>query len=226
MSPAVLKRKARLIGVMVASDRLAVLDELLSAMSSDAGVRFVASPVTRAEALIESLKERRPDVLLLDRSLLQKLDANTRASLADVVRAKVLVLSDTARAGLAREVLQNRFHGYVTGKEIGIVLKAIRSVHRGELWLPRRALAEAVYGSGRPPGHVATAVSRIARPVSSLTPREQQVVNDVRTGCSNKEIARRLGIKEDTVKKHLRKVFGKLGVRRRTQLVLLGLAAG
>jgi two-component system nitrate/nitrite response regulator NarL len=214
------------IGVMVASDNFAVLDGLLSALS-DPGVRLVGSPVTRAGALIESLKQRRPDVLLLDRSLLQKLDADTRSSLADVSPgAKVLVLSDTARAGLARTVLQNHFHGYVSGIEIGIVLKAIRSVHRGELWLPRRALAEAVYGLGRAPRRVARAVGRIARPVASLTPREQQVVNDVRTGCSNKEIASRLGIREDTVKKHLRKVFGKLGVRRRTQLVLLEAAAG
>jgi DNA-binding NarL/FixJ family response regulator len=216
-----------MIGVMVASDSPAVLDGLLSAMSFDPGVRFVGSPVTRAGALIESLKQRRPDVLLLDRSLLRKLTAATLASLADVaVGAKVLVLSDTARAGLARKVLQNRFHGCVSGNEIGIVLKAIRSVHRGELWLPRRALAEAVYGSGRPPRRVSRTASRIASPVPSLTPREQQVVNDVRTGCSNKEIASRLGIKEDTVKKHLRKVFGKLGVRRRTQLVLLEAAAG
>ena len=57
-----------------------------------------------------------------------------------------------------------------------------------------------------------------------LTGRESQVVAHVRQGFSNKEIARRLGIQEDTVKKHLQAVFGKLGVRRRA-LVALGHAS-
>jgi DNA-binding NarL/FixJ family response regulator len=53
-----------------------------------------------------------------------------------------------------------------------------------------------------------------------LTGRESQVVEQVRQGFTNKEIARRLGIQEDTVKKHLQAVFGKLGVRRRALLAL------
>jgi len=51
-----------------------------------------------------------------------------------------------------------------------------------------------------------------------LTGRESEVVAHVRQGFTNKEIARRLGIQEDTVKKHLQAAFGKLGVRRRALL--------
>jgi DNA-binding CsgD family transcriptional regulator len=57
---------------------------------------------------------------------------------------------------------------------------------------------------------------------SHLTGRESQVVAHVRQGFSNKEIARRLGIQEDTVKKHLQAVFGKLGVHRRALVALRG----
>lgn len=57
-----------------------------------------------------------------------------------------------------------------------------------------------------------------------LTDRENEIVKHLRLGFTNKEIARRLGIQEDTVKKHLQSVFGKLGVRRRA-LVALGGAA-
>jgi DNA-binding NarL/FixJ family response regulator len=53
-----------------------------------------------------------------------------------------------------------------------------------------------------------------------LTGRESQVVAHVRQGFTNKEIARRLGIQEDTVKKHLQAVFGKLGVHRRALVAL------
>jgi DNA-binding NarL/FixJ family response regulator len=54
-----------------------------------------------------------------------------------------------------------------------------------------------------------------------LTGRESQVVAHVRQGLTNKEIARRLGIQEDTVKKHMQAVFEKLGVHRRV-LVAIG----
>jgi DNA-binding NarL/FixJ family response regulator len=54
-----------------------------------------------------------------------------------------------------------------------------------------------------------------------LTGRESEVVAHVRQGLTNKEIARHLGIQEDTVKKHMQAVFGKLGVHRRA-LVAIG----
>jgi DNA-binding CsgD family transcriptional regulator len=57
-------------------------------------------------------------------------------------------------------------------------------------------------------------------PVQHLTGREAEIVAQLRQGATNKEIARRLGIQEDTVKKHLQSVYGKLGVHRRA-LVLL-----
>lgn len=57
-------------------------------------------------------------------------------------------------------------------------------------------------------------------PAAALTPREAQVVEQLRLGRSNKEIARALGVKEDTVKKHLQAAYAKLGVHRRTQVAL------
>ena len=57
--------------------------------------------------------------------------------------------------------------------------------------------------------------------MEGLTPRERQAVELLREGLSNKQIARQLGVGEDTVKKHLQNVFAKLGVHRRA-LVALG----
>ncbi|MGH8615807.1 MAG: response regulator transcription factor, partial [Gammaproteobacteria bacterium] len=57
-----------------------------------------------------------------------------------------------------------------------------------------------------------------------LTKREEQIVRLLGQGLTNKQMARQLGIMEDTVKKHLQNVFGKLGVRRRTLVVLRRLA--
>jgi DNA-binding NarL/FixJ family response regulator len=59
--------------------------------------------------------------------------------------------------------------------------------------------------------------------VTPLTQREAQLVNFLRNGLKNKEIARALGITEGTVKGHLTRLFRKVGVRNRFELALFGL---
>ena len=61
------------------------------------------------------------------------------------------------------------------------------------------------------------------RPVGNrpLTPRELEVLAELRTGADNKGIAHTLGIAEWTVKAHLTRIYAKLGVRNRTQAVLV-----
>ena len=55
-----------------------------------------------------------------------------------------------------------------------------------------------------------------------ITPREVEILELIATGLSNREIAERLFVSENTVKTHSRRVFEKLGARRRTQAVQLG----
>jgi two-component system, NarL family, nitrate/nitrite response regulator NarL len=62
--------------------------------------------------------------------------------------------------------------------------------------------------------------SDIAEPFFELSHCEQQVVTLVCEGLSNKEIARRLGVTEGTVKGHLHLIYKKLGVRSRTHLLI------
>jgi DNA-binding NarL/FixJ family response regulator len=209
----------------VASNRPGIAEELSSELACDSGLLIVAPPVTKAETLLERLKGARLDVLLLDRSLLQRLDAETAASLVNrFPGTRVLLISARPQARLAATVLRNHFHGCITGRhDAGFYSRAIRSVHRGELWLSRLVLTEAVYASRHAPRRPFGAASdRAVRRAPPLTQREEQVTVFLRKGCSNKEIASELGIKEDTVKKHLRKIFSKFGVHRRTQLLLLG----
>jgi len=60
-------------------------------------------------------------------------------------------------------------------------------------------------------------------PTFGLTPRELDVVAAVRLGDSNRAIARRLAVAEDTVKHHLSSVFGKIGVRSRLELAVFAM---
>jgi DNA-binding CsgD family transcriptional regulator len=54
-----------------------------------------------------------------------------------------------------------------------------------------------------------------------LTPRERQIVDLIAQGCTNREIARRLGTKERTVKNQLTPIYGKYNVTNRLQLAVL-----
>ena len=91
------------------------------------------------------------------------------------------------------------------------LLDGIRAAARGESPLHPRAAREllAARSSGRPP-----------TPVVELTPRETEVLILVRQGLANKQIARRLGISERTVKAHLTSTFQRIGVADRTQAAL------
>lgn len=65
-----------------------------------------------------------------------------------------------------------------------------------------------------------------ARTVSTLTPRERQVLNGIKEGNSNRMVARLLGISERTVKVHLHSIFIKLGAASRTEAVIEGIRSG
>jgi DNA-binding NarL/FixJ family response regulator len=113
-------------------------------------------------------------------------------------------------------------HGYVTRDCPGdTVLRAIMAVARHDLWLPRGMVARALSNSQSlrsalsPPATGGGSGNRR----SLLTARERQILQLVRAALTNKEVGRHLGIEEDTVKKHLRNMYAKLGVRRRAQML-------
>jgi DNA-binding NarL/FixJ family response regulator len=165
------------------------------------------------------------DVLVIDGSLCDATCARTITALR--VRRpdlRVIAWGTVERVGAA--VVQQRFHGLLLPHcppDMGV--RAMRAVLRGEWWLPRSLLAQAVAERNG---------DNVEAPVPApdgvaidglLTDRQTQIVAHLRQGFTNKEIARRLGIQEDTVKKHLQAVFGKLGVHRRALVALGGVAA-
>jgi DNA-binding NarL/FixJ family response regulator len=94
-------------------------------------------------------------------------------------------------------------------------VKAVRTVKRGELWVPRALLVQLLFE------HLQAAGNGSAETLAEdkLTPREVEIIGYVRRGFANKQIGEALAIREDTVKKHLRNAYTKLGVHRRTQII-------
>lgn len=114
-------------------------------------------------------------------------------------------------------------HGYVAHDcPADTILRAIQAVARRDLWLPRGMMALALANSQSLRSALGPTASAngSGNSRSLLTARERQILQFVRAGLTNKEVGRHLGIEEDTVKKHLRNMYAKLGVRRRAQMLI------
>ncbi len=96
---------------------------------------------------------------------------------------------------------------------LAMILKGIRLILGGEIWLSRQILVEAlVSGKERKPAQ--------AQGQNGLSPREVQLLVLVSAGASNKEISEKLFISENTVKTHLYNIFRKIKVPNRLQAAL------
>ena len=99
-----------------------------------------------------------------------------------------------------------------------VLLKAIKKVHEGEVWLERSMMAQLLSSmtvARRPP-----VLDPEAENINQLSDRERQVIYLIGQGQKNKQIAAQLCIGETTVRHHLTSIFSKLGVSDRLELLV------
>jgi DNA-binding NarL/FixJ family response regulator len=99
--------------------------------------------------------------------------------------------------------------------------KCIRSVHDGEIWANNSQMSFAVEALASSPS--VRAVD--ANGLSLLSKREMEVVRSLAEGLTNREIAERLGLSQHTIKNYLFRVFDKLGVSSRVELLFMTLSS-
>jgi DNA-binding NarL/FixJ family response regulator len=169
-------------------------------------------------AAIDLVSRLRPDVLLLDLAMpnLPGLEALRQMGDEGAMTA-TLILTASIETRQILEAVQLGARGIVLKGEVAEqLLCAMRAVADGEYWLGGQTIAglmDAV--QGLPPD------GRAAGPAFGLTPRELEIVGAIVEGRTNREIAQRLSISEDTVKRHLTHVFDKTGVSSRLELAML-----
>jgi two-component system nitrate/nitrite response regulator NarL len=100
--------------------------------------------------------------------------------------------------------------------------KCIRSVHQGQIWADSGDVALVIEALAATPRMCLPA----ANGLSLLSKRESDVVQCLVQGLTNREIAERLGLSQHTVKNYLFRVFDKLGVSNRTELLFMTLSQG
>lgn len=199
------------------SIRVAVVDDhplvregivhVIAAAADDMEVVGQGATATEAVALV---RERVPDVLLLDLSI-PGLGLTALGEMAAMQSpTKVIVLTVSEDSSDVLEALRQGASGYVLKGISGSDLREIvRRVHRSEGYISPQLGARLLSDLSRNP------VRR-----DCLSKRETEIVQLVRRGCCNKEIAKRLEIGEKTVKHYMTTIFRKLDVRNRTELAL------
>jgi DNA-binding NarL/FixJ family response regulator len=198
------------IRVMLVDDHAVVRGGIAQLVEAAGDMEVVGTAADGAEAL-EVARARRPDVVLMDLQM-PEMDgvAATRAILGEDLGAQVVILTSYSDGERIIGALDAGAVGYLLkDAEPEDILEGIRAVSRGESPLHPRA-ARQLLTSRRTEGERAP----------QLTERETEVLRLVRQGLANKQIARRLGISERTVKAHLTSVFQRLDVADRTQAAL------
>jgi DNA-binding NarL/FixJ family response regulator len=176
--------------------------KLLLSNGSDEGVKFVIYDLS-------SLGDLKPDIILTDGSGLD-------LSLLSAYAAKVVIIDN----GLSNEDIiflatSCRVDGFISPNHgVKLFQKALVLVSQGEAWIDNHTLRCLLNLRG----------ANASRKKGDLfSERERQVVDHVCAGYANKEVASKLNISEQTVKAHLNRIFRKLGITSRSQLIAITL---
>ncbi|HET8558947.1 MAG TPA: response regulator transcription factor [Marmoricola sp.] len=197
-----------MITVIVVDDHAVVRQGLASLIDSAADMTVVGTAADGAAA-VDLVRAHRPDVVLMDLQMpgVDGVEA-TRRITAGCDGSQVLVLTSFSDTDRIVAALDAGAVGYLLkDAEPDEVLEGVRAVARGESPLHPRAARQLLK-------------ARSSRAGPKLSPREQEVLGLLVEGLANKQIARRLGITERTVKAHLTAAFQQLGVADRTQAAL------
>jgi len=211
------------IRVVVADDQGMVRSGFSVLLNAQPDINVVGEAVNGREAIAHAA-DLRPDVILMDvrMPVLDGLQA-TREITRMPDPAKVLVLTTFDLDDYVYEALRSGASGFLlkdaSARELA---DAVRLVAAGDALLApsvtRRLIAEfARMGAPRTPGRAQ---------LDGLTERESEVLALVARGLSNAEIANRLVVAEQTVKTHVSRILMKLGLRDRTQAVVLAYETG
>jgi len=197
-----------MIRVLVVDDHRLVRAGLITLLEA-AGDIEVAGEAADGRQALEAARAVAPDVVLMDLSM-PVLDgvAATRLLLQERPQARVVALTSFSDRQRVNDVLAAGAIGYLLkDSRPDELLAAVRSAAEGHAPLDPR-VAGALLPGREPPA------------AELLSEREKQVLRLAAAGLANKQIARRLGISESTVKVHIGNIFRQIGVRDRTSAAL------
>ncbi len=206
------------IQILIADDHPIFRDGLRRLLESEPGLRVVGEAADGAEA-VALAQQLNPDILLLDLAMprMPGMEALRELTAAKHPVRTILLTASVDRPQIV-EALQLGARGVVLKESATqVLLKSISAVMAGGYWVGRESVSD-----------LKDLVLEEAAPEQpgvryGLTRREMQIVAAIVEGLSNREIAEKFAVREDTVKHHLTSVFSKLGVSTRLELALFAI---
>ena len=224
------------IAILIADDHPIFRDGLRGLIESERGFILSGEAVDGEQAL-DLTRKLKPDILLLDLRMTSAVSALPRRAFfgsdlampklggLEVVKqlarppipTRIMLLTAAIDDAQITEALRFGARGVVLkDTATQLLVKSIRCVVAGEFWVGRRNVQGLVQ---------ALQMAQMTQPEDpvkkyALTAREMEVLTAIVEGYSNKEIAKKFSISEQTVKHHLSSIFTKVGVSNRLELAL------
>jgi DNA-binding NarL/FixJ family response regulator len=209
-----------MIRLLLVDDQNLICQGLKAMLSLEADLEVVGI-ANNGEVAIEQVAALQPDVVLMDvRMPIMDGREATRMITQQYPQVKVLVLStfdddqyiaDAMRAGAKGYLLKD-----MPSEELA---QAIRFVHLGYTQLAPGLMEKLIAGFSTTPTPT-TKLESTSAALVQLTPREQEVLQLVAAGATNRDIAQQLFISEGTVKTHVTHLLNRLNLRNRSQLAI------
>ena len=205
------------IQVVIVDDHPLFRDGVLQTLRAEPDFEVVGQTTTAAEA-VRLAGELLPDVILLDITIPGGGLNAARMIAATSPVTKIIMLTASEAEEDVLTALKSGARGYILkGVSARELVKAVRDVHAGEAYVTptlAASLLSEMKGGGLGPRPA-------PNPLDELTERESQILEQVASGLSNKEIAQQLFLSEKTVKHYMTNILQKLQVRNRVEAALL-----
>jgi len=216
------------INIVISDDHALFREGLRKLLEAEPGIRIVGE-AEDGEETVRVVGKLKPHVLLLDLSLPKLSGLEVLSELAKLeVPTRTIMLTAAIEREQVIEALQLGVRGIVLKHAaLQLLLKSIHCVNEGQYWVGQEGVSDLIHALRRmKPSQTSSTAGRNL----GLSSREMQVIGLIVAGYTNKDLARELGISENTAKHHLTNIFDKLGVSNRLELVLYavdhGLVAG
>lgn len=162
-------------------------------------------------------EENHPHVILVDvRSSVDSVGEQLRMIREKMASARIILLTDKSLPNVINEIIEYHITGIMQiGCDPKLFEKAIHAVHRGEFWFSHQVMKQIFDTLSKRRNSLDHLMSRNIQ----FTKCELQIIRLVIPGLSNKQIAQKLAVSPETIKKHLKSIFLKANVKSRIQLV-------
>ena len=214
------------IRLLLVDDQVLFLESLQTVIKTTAEDLEVVGIAANGKTAIDLALEQEPDIILMDVRMPDMSGVEcTRIIKEQLPGVHIMMLTTFDDDEYVLQALSLGAVGYIL-KDVhtGYLINAIRSVHKGGVLIAPK-VARKLVAKLNPAGE-GQAVSARQTILETLSSREQEVLQQIAKGYSNKEIAQNLFIAEQTVKNYVSVIYSKLGVHDRTQALRLAIEAG